>query len=225
MIWHKRTFRTYSEALSACDGYEAADLVAVVVAKTKAYVPPYDLTAAQAFSLGALSAASGNPIRVLDFGGAAGAHYKLARHILPATKRLDWLVVETPEMVAQASPLSSDELRFSTYPDMQDADLLHLSGVLQSLPDPMQTLAALLATRPRQVIICRMSLGGGEVTIQRSRLKDNGPGPLPSGVKDREVRYPHTSLRMDAILQAMAGYDTLATFEGGILTRRTFRTK
>jgi putative methyltransferase (TIGR04325 family) len=220
MIWHKRTFRTYSEALSACDGYEAPDLVAVVVAKTKAYLPPYSLTPAQAMSLGALSAPSGAPVRVLDFCGAAGAHYKLARHILPASISLDWLVVETPEMVAQASSVfSSGELRFSTSSDMQGADLLHLSGVLQYLADPMGTLAVLLATRPRQILISRMSLGNDEVTIQRSRLKDNGPGPLPSGVKDREVRYPHTSLRMDAILQSLAGYDTLATFEGGILSR------
>ena len=39
---------------------------------------------------------------VLDFGGAAGTHYFIAKSILSDDIALDWRVVETTQMVKQA---------------------------------------------------------------------------------------------------------------------------
>ncbi|MBD2551641.1 hypothetical protein H6G65_19130 [Microcystis elabens FACHB-917] len=62
-------------------GYESADIVNVVVEKTKLYRDnlalkrtPIELNATSAYTLCSLLAAAGkNAINVLDFGGAAGA--------------------------------------------------------------------------------------------------------------------------------------------------------
>ncbi|MGH6977148.1 MAG: hypothetical protein ACREED_08995, partial [Stellaceae bacterium] len=44
--------------------------------------------------------------------------------------------------------------------------------------------------------------------VQTSRLKDNGPGPLPEGIADRAISYPAIRLPRSAFLAAheRAGY-------------------
>ena len=32
------------------------------------------------------------------------------------------------------------------------------------------------------------------ITIQTSKLSDNGPGKMPEGYTDRDIKYPHTTL-------------------------------
>jgi putative methyltransferase (TIGR04325 family) len=120
-----KVYQNYASALSDCSklGYEDSDLVNVVVEKTRIFRNEIDenkiplfINSTNAFSLCSILATLDTrmQVNVLDFGGAAGAHYFIARKIIPKNCALKWMVVETPAMVKRAAPLlSNDELSFS----------------------------------------------------------------------------------------------------------------
>jgi len=229
----RKQYADYAQALNDCTehGYENADIVNVVVEKTKRYrdnlslnTTPVQLNATSAYSLCALLAASGqNQINVLDFGGAAGAHYFLTRAVLASACRLNWIVVETPAMAEKARHiLSSDELSFSS--DLAEAassskqiDLLHTSGTLQCVDAPYDYLRKLISTSANHILFNRLGLTKGNhevVTIHESMLSWNGPGPMPSGIADRKVRYPFVFPRESVFMETLsAHYKTIMTFE------------
>lgn len=231
--FRRTPYATYDQALSDCTerSYENADIVTVVVEKTKRYrdnlfekKTPVQLPTTSAYSLCALLGSYGqNELNVLDFGGAAGAHYFLARCILPPSCRLNWIVVETPAMVERAAPvLSSNELRFTS--DLLDAanamqriDLLHTSGTLQCVDRPYDYLQRLLATSAHYILFNRLGLTQGShevITIHESWLSSNGPGPMPDGIVDKKVRYPFVFPRASLFMEALSNnYETIVTFD------------
>ena len=228
----KTTYANYAEALSACskDGYENQKVVDVVVQKTISYrdslaARPALVDATNAYSLIAvlLSMVPGKTIRVVDFGGAAGAHYFLARSILPESIELNWVVVETPAMAQRAGlALGNQELRFSK--DLQEAesilgqvDLVHTSGTLQCVPEPYEQLRQLINIQAEYMLLNRLGVTQGDhevITIHRSQLSWNGPGPMPSGVRDGEISYPFTFPQESVIREMIRGsYTEIAEFE------------
>jgi hypothetical protein len=51
-------------------------------------------------------------------------------------------------------------------------------------------------------------------TIQRSKLSDNGPGPLPGKYLDRDIYYPHTTIAYNEFHEIMKkDYDLEWVFE------------
>jgi putative methyltransferase (TIGR04325 family) len=228
----KATYANYAEAMAACskDGYENHKLVEVVVKKTVSYrdsiaVQPVPVNATNAYSLAALllSMVPGKTIHVLDFGGAAGAHYFLARSILPEPTELNWVVVETPAMVQRAGLiLGNQELRFTI--DLNEAvrmlgqvDLLHTSGTLQCVPEPYEQLRQLIDIQAQYMLFNRLAVTQGDhevITILRSQLSWNGPGPMPDGLHDGETSYPFTFPRESIIREMIRGsYAEIAEFE------------
>jgi putative methyltransferase (TIGR04325 family) len=136
-------------------------------------------------------------LRVLDFGGAFGTSYHLVRDALPGQYR--WAVVETPTFVGFASEVDTPDLRmFATIDEAKawlgEVDLLYSSSALQYVPDPLSMVDRLLDTRPACAAWLRSAFSATDpvVVLQRSRLRDNGPGPLPEGITDVEVHYPRT---------------------------------
>jgi putative methyltransferase (TIGR04325 family) len=206
----KRCYASYQEALrhSSRDGYENHDLISVVIRKTIRYrdelaaasTPTRVSATSSCTFVGLLAAAqSGRPLHVIDFGGAAGAHYFLARALLPASSALRWVVVETEAMAqAAGTMLACDELTFSS--DLQTAadrllrvDLIHSSGTLQCVEQPYSCLKSLLAVGARHLLLNRLALTRGDhdvITVHESMLSWNGPGAMPDGVTDRKVCYP-----------------------------------
>lgn len=224
-----KRYGNYAEALVDChkDAYENADIVKVVVAKTQRYrddlfnaIIPVSLNATSAYSLCALLAAFGEQeINVLDFGGAAGTHYFLARSILPASCRLRWTVVETPAMAKSAGQaLTTEELRFSSNlleaaQELGRIDLLHTSGTLQCVEDPFACLQQLLSLSAEHILFNRLGLSAGDhdvITVYESWLSWNGPGPMPKGMEDRKVRYPFVFPRQSLFLEKLAAAYTVA---------------
>ena len=205
-----KEFPDFASALHACGaGYESNDIAAVVVEKTRRLVanqsvevPPLGILLAAASLAG-----RGSSLRVVDVGGAAGAHFVAVRRVLPQSVRLDWVVVETSTMVAAAAALhSGDEIRFSS--DLSAAlrtwstppDLVLASGVLMCLPNPIGALEEISDSRAGGLVFTRTGLSPDAATriiVQESRLRDNGPGPLPDGFTDRLVRYPNTFVPKD----------------------------
>lgn len=228
-----RQYADYAQALNDCTerGYENADIVSVVVEKTKRYrdnlsekTTPVQLNATSAYSLCSLLAAFGqDEINVLDFGGAAGAHYFLARAVLPSSCRMSWIVVETPAMAEKAEHiLSNDELRFSSdliesASSMKRIDLLHTSGTLQCVDTPYDYLRKLISTSANHILFNRLGLTKGNhevITIHESWLSWNGPGPMPNGIADRKVRYPFLFPRESVFMETLSGnYGTIMTFD------------
>jgi putative methyltransferase (TIGR04325 family) len=229
----RKQYATYGEALADCTerGYENVDIVNVVLEKTKRYRDsvfqkrePLHLSATSAYSLcSLLGFIESQEINVIDFGGACGAHYFLARAVLPSSCKLRWLVIETPEMAQRAKAvLSTDELSFSSSlsdaaASVQRIDLLHTSGTLQYVDKPCDYLRTLVAVSASHILINRLGLTKGNhdvITVQESWLSWNGPGPMPDGIPDRKVRYPYTFLRESTFYDAIReNYDIVMTFD------------
>lgn len=229
----KKRYASYGDALADCspDGYENHDVVHVVVNKTLRYreqqlaaSQPVPLDPTSAYSLFALllAAEGKSRINVIDFGGAAGAHYFLARSLLPSTTKLNWLVVETPAMVNQARALLADgELRFSS--DLAEAttlmgevDLLHTSGTLQCVANPYADLKQLMHIQANYLLLNRLGVTQGDhdvITVHQSRLSWNGPGAMPAGMTDRTITYPFV-FPQESILREMVreSYQDIACF-------------
>jgi putative methyltransferase (TIGR04325 family) len=230
----KRCYVTYQEALrdSSGDGYENHDLIDVVIRKTIRYrdelaVPSMAtrVSTSCSFSLVALLAAaqSGRPLHVLDFGGAAGAHYFLARALLPASSALRWVVVEAEAMAEAAGRmLAGGELSFSSdlrtaASRLQRVDLIHSSGTLQCVEQPYSCLKSLLAVGARHLLLSRLALTRGDhdvITVHESMLSWNGPGAMPEGITDRKVRYPFVFPQEDEVNRILASaYRRKAEFD------------
>jgi putative methyltransferase (TIGR04325 family) len=204
-----RRFESYAAAMIECgSGYDSEVIAEVVVKKTVRYRDALALpgalaadTSAQrvALALG-LAAAEGGKINVLDYGGAAGAHFFAARRLFGESIDLTWHVVETPSMVKAARPLEVDGLKF--FDDASAATamaggitLAFSSGTLPAMPEPRAFLRWLVQLRAPFLAVVRVGLYDGTddvINVHASRLSEHGHGPLPPGVSDAIVRSPFT---------------------------------
>ena len=216
-------FLTYTEAQKACysAGYEDFDIVDVVFEKTKLVRDqmlsrkfPLSDSAAQSLLAVLYSLQQSErhkQIKVIDFGGACGAHYFQVRPFLLPDIRLDWMVVETPAMVKKAKSFETGELRFvastlEAKEKFQRFDLLHSSGALQYVPDPQTTIQEFIACESTYLFLNRLALSASEtfITIQESFLSANGPGALPYGFNDRVCRYPVTYFPKSRLVELLS---------------------
>jgi hypothetical protein len=99
-------------------------------------------------------------------------------------------------MVAAASPLSCDALRF--FPSIEAAmigfvpDLVLSSGTLQCVSDPLATLKALMALGAPHLFLTRLSCSPTDVTgfiVERGFIHDQGPSP-PWPRSPERAAYP-----------------------------------
>jgi putative methyltransferase (TIGR04325 family) len=208
-------FDSYDSAYSSLSsvGYEEDSLVAVVYEKTKRYRDILmsqrplvfdssslsDLSSLRTF-VGLCLATSKKELNVLDFGGACGAHYFLARALIGNRVNLRWHVVETPIMANTARGLEDGRIRF--YDDLIKAksefeliDLVFSSSALQCVPRPYEFLTFLTECGALNVFITRGGLSTFPkelIIIQESKLSNSGPGPMPQGMRDSVVKFPVT---------------------------------
>lgn len=199
-------FASFAEAVDKLpDGqdYQERELVDVVVQKTEIFAAdqesrtPLDLNTSRVLmALGPLIGL--DKINVLDFGGASGTHFFIAKQAITHGPAMKWHVLETDQMSSTAKRLEQSGLRFfsnlyDATENMKRIDLIIASGALQFCDDPLGVLRNLLDLSPRFLFITRTPLIRDSepwYSIQTSRLSENGPGPLPLGFKDRMVSYP-----------------------------------
>jgi len=198
-------FLTYEEAREACSGagYEEVHLVETVFEKTrlvkdqmlKGKFPLSDATTQSLLAVLRVCEKK-KQLKVIDFGGACGAHYFQLRPFLPLDVQLEWVVVETSTMVSKAKAFETDELQFcnslsEASEKLQTVDFVHSSGALQYVPDPQRTVLEFISCNPAYIFLNRLALSYEEtlITIQESLLSTNGPGPLLNHVDDRLCRY------------------------------------
>ena len=201
------SYPTFETALFACKGndYSSLQLNKTIFVKTinlekklkeSNVLPLESLKSMIPFSMIEFH----HQIKVLDFGGGAGLHRIIAQAALPATTEFVWRIVENESMTKIASQDSKNASSFfasieEAAIDFGNIDLVIASGSLQYCPNPLYTLNQLVSLKARYLYLTRTPVtatSGRIITIQRSRLANNGPGPLPEGIKDLEIKYPIT---------------------------------
>jgi putative methyltransferase (TIGR04325 family) len=217
ILWRSvRRGRGQTNASQISD-YANSDLVRLIVRRTEALLesPRLDDVVPGELLTPTLLAVAASPTqgpRVLDFGGGAGLHYLAAQQAFPG-RQIRWAVVETTAM-AEAATLRDDSLRFFAAIEpalawLGGVDVMHSISAVQYLPKPEAMLDRLIGLKASVMFWGKLMLGDKrENFTQISRLRDNGPGDLPDGVRDCKVSYQATRLPREAFLaaHAQAGY-------------------
>lgn len=170
-------------------------------------------------------------VTVLDFGGACGAHYFLAKHFFKSIV-FNWLVVETPEMVKNAQCLTSEELCFfssleEAVQSVDSIDFVHTSGTLQCIPDPYLKLEQLVNLKSKFLLLSRLGVTTKSqelITIHRHLMSDNGPGLPPHWFEDEICQYPFQFPVKSKILEVLnTTYEGVTSFNdsSGVFTIRS----
>ena len=108
-----KEYENYSQAMSDCtsDAYQNIELCNMIADKTIIHIEtlkerPFSLNPTNVFLLSAINQYiniySKKNLKILDFGGACGAHYFEIRRFIPNDVSLKWYVVETAQMVKSA---------------------------------------------------------------------------------------------------------------------------
>ena len=200
-----KTYATYEEAEFACadDGYQHDELIDVIVQKNLNF--QNGITNSPVVDEGSLKIISiiasmqwETSINVIDFGGGGGMHYQICKNLLDPSVNLNWRVVETKAMVSAAKKLTTKSLKF--YTDLNSArsslgkvDLVFASSSLQYTQNPLLSLRRLIDLDAPYLCISRTPFLNEQtpiISIQTSKLSDNGPGELPNIYKDKIIRYP-----------------------------------
>lgn len=189
---------------STIEGYEHPELVSEIFAKTVATDPTGEWPEIRGTG------------SVLDFGGACGIHYKLARREVPLIR---WAVVETPAMVQQAMQLETDRLRFFTNIGaarswLGTVDLMHSNGAVQYTADPTETVLQLVNVGAARMQWRRLFFSEHPVAEhQRSMLIENGPrtGGQRLRLTTKAVSYERKSLSRSEFEAAHSGYHIAAS--------------
>lgn len=206
----KKLYSSYEEALADCpnDAYENIELCNMIADKTVIYKnesnqEPRKIHPNSVHLLLAINQylTKNEELILLDFGGAAGAHYYEIRHFLPRTLKLRWLVIETSQMVKSAKEkgLNNEELDFFDSIDQikSKIDFVYNSGALQYVSEPYTFIKSLCKLNAGYLFFNRMIFTEENkeiIRIQKTLLSLNGPGKLPKGYTDKGHTYPHTTI-------------------------------
>lgn len=228
----RKQFDSFEEALSKSifGNYQNEELVDVIIQKNLNFMSSIDKSIQ--LELGSLrtllatgSIGSSEHLKILDFGGGGGYHFFLANKVLGSRQRFTWNVVETPKMVEKARKkvfvehLFFDKSISGAKKRLGVIDLVFTSSALQYCPDPLDYLRKLCDLDAKFVFITRTPFVNGDddiITIQASRISDNGPGKLPAGFKDRNITYPITYIsRQTAEAVIRSKYEIIYELEEG----------
>ncbi len=207
-------YASFDAAARACanQDYTDARVTEAVLAKTRAFRAlldsqrPLEVTPPVMRVLtGVAPALRAQTLTVIDFGGALGTHYWIARAALGASYSLRWHVVEMPLVCDAGRELEDGSLRF--FPTLAAArealggppDLVYSDGALQCVPRPLDTLRDLMNLAAPFLHLRRVPLtteGHELITrLKDFRLSDHAPaGPLPPGMADLSLQIPLTML-------------------------------
>lgn len=183
-----KDYERIQNALKKYQGYDSDALIDIVLHKTKKYIenlhkePPL-LENHHLFLLTILGIiANKSKLKVLDFGGAFGTHYFIAKTFFPEHS-FEWTVIELPQVVQRAEVLKNAELTFldlgNDFTQKFEVDLVLTSGTLQHMPQPMKALAFLTAQQAPFLALLRLGLNmsfNDVWVIHKARFQDCGPG-------------------------------------------------
>jgi putative methyltransferase (TIGR04325 family) len=154
------------------------------------------------------------PIDVLELGGACGASYFELNHLLPCHIK-NWLIVETPAMVAVGKKIfENDKIKFfddlqSAVNQLENQDLLVAQGVLQVIPEPLQSFETLLKLGFPFVYVSRQTVGEDIeqpiITKWLSDLSAHGPSTkIPEGFQNRKTSQAFTIVPAQELIRIIS---------------------
>lgn len=120
--------------------------------------------------------ATDEAVRVVDFGGAIGFSYLLLKRRLDASVRVEYHVVDTPQICAAGRDFFAGDPAIRFHEDTGFLDelppggLLTIANALQYVADWRSELASLLRYRPAYVLLTQLTAGEAEgyATLQRN---------------------------------------------------------
>jgi len=206
----EEVYDSYQSAQTKCvtGDYQNVELCNMIADKTILFrdsliQQPNTLNATNVFLLAAINNIRINDslksMTILDFGGACGAHFFEIRKFLPETFQLKWIVVETPQMVlsAKSKKIETKELAFvDSLDNLPTIDFIYSSCALHYTSKPYEFLENLLKIGVNSILFNRMMFNENDkdlITIQKSSLSKNGPGPMPKKYTDKIMSYPLTT--------------------------------
>ena len=219
-----KEFNSYQEAIQECkEGYEDPNLCYLIANKCHEYHK--NLSATRRLDLNALKtiAAFGysnlSPMlnakkcKVLDFGGGGGAHFAIAKLLVKEGVKLDWSIIETPQLVkaCQKEFSSNHEIHFfdsinEIIEKKEKFDFVFSSGALHYCENPIDYLKKLMQVNSKSIVITRTAFSETSqtyFTVQESLLSENGPGNLTSKFQDKLVKYPNVFMPFDEALRIL----------------------
>ena len=207
------TYRTYDEALEECPGslgYDDPEFASLMVEETRQYITTLEnegYILADQTTIHTLIPISlfydRGTLNIIDVGGACGIHYFPIKKLLGKNCRLNWSIIETKKLSEAAKVFENEELKF--FSNISEAkekygkiDIIISSGTIQYFKDPRQILTEILNTGADFILLTRLSLSLTDrdiISVQKSRLSQNGFEILPEGYSDRIIKYPHTNMK------------------------------
>ena len=157
-----------------------------------------------------------NELNILDFGGALGSHYFQNKDFLKPIKINSWAVVEQPHYVEAGNEKIADGiLNFkNTIDEVDGANVLLLSGVLQYLPNPYDWIEKFIQKGIDYIIVDRTAFS----TENRNRLTIE---TVPICVYD--AKYPAWFFKESDFLEKFSGkYDMVLDFDDTIDNIKNF---
>lgn len=217
-------YESFEDASASTKGYEDQDIIQMVSRKT--------VQLRQALAKGGLEKSvserqtiqnmfvlrhvfQGEPLSVIDVGGACGANFFILDHLLPGLIG-KWNAVDTAGMALEGRRrFQSGRLHF--FEDLAKAlgptadqrpNLVLASGVLQYLPNGAQALQSWTDTRADWIYLTRTVFGANcakpVFTAQTTRISDHGPGPLESADHSGVACQPMVVNPLGAVRQILS---------------------
>jgi putative methyltransferase (TIGR04325 family) len=174
-------FITWKDAQRQCEGYSTKEIVDKVseatdfVIKNPNYIerdgviiergePPFHLL----WCLEKTASEFGE-LKVLDFGGALGSHYRSIRQYFPEGAKVTWSIIEQGSFVKLAPKYETRELKFfenveSLIQNQRTPNIIILSSVLQYIPNTLQVIERLSEIGAKYLFIDRTPMLQGKET-------------------------------------------------------------
>ncbi len=201
-----KTYDTYELALKDCiaGGYSYSKLAKLVFVKN--YIFREKLNSTKVIGVSEIETLiisailRKDKLSVIDYGGGGGYHYSVTRLILGERSSIRWAVIENPAYVLESKNFSEIGCRF--FSSIKQAleyvirpDIVLAFNSIQYSVDPLVTLRNLVKINSPLIVLHDVPLVLGSmpiVTVQNSKLSENGPGNLPDNFENENVNYPIT---------------------------------
>jgi len=201
-------FNSFKETQKTCasskDGWQYNELCQMVGDKTvihkNSIKKPYNVHPTYLFLGGALTKFHSEyerKINILDFGGSCGAVYFDIRPLLGDKVKLEWNVVDLPEMIQSAKThnLMNAELQFFDTIENVPAtiDIIHTSSTLHYAENAYEIIQKFVNMNAKYILFNRMLFNETEndfFIVHHSGYGGIGPGKIPVGYKDKNIDFP-----------------------------------
>jgi len=137
------------------------------------------------------------PVRILDFGGAAGADYVNLRNALGPNARIQYLVVDEQSLISAGTDLFKDDPAISfttTLPDQGHFDVVYSCSSLQYIDDYRSAFAKFASYEPKAMLFLRHCVA--RETFARQQMNRGSMPEWAYGLSEIETLFDQHGYRL-----------------------------